>query len=156
VNYSTDRKQAALAKFCPPHNRPIREVAVEEGISEAALYDWRKQAWGRVALYSDSASEAVGWRARDKFAGVPETAAMDESERAEYCRKRGFYPEQLAAWRRACEQVNDRAEQCGALQFRADREQCRKCRKLDRKREAQSTAFERSKCQTPATVETNG
>ena len=37
---------------------------------------------------------------------VVETAALSETERGEYCRKRGLYPEQLEAWRRTCEQAN--------------------------------------------------
>ena len=37
---------------------------------------------------------------------VVETAALSEAERGEYCRKRGLYPEQLQAWRRACAQAN--------------------------------------------------
>jgi len=123
VKYSTERKQAVLTKLCPPHNRTIREVAAEEGISEATLYNWRKQARERGELYPDAGSEAEGWTARDKFSAVLETAAMNEAERSEYCRKRGLYPEQLAAWRRACEQANDWAEQRSALQLKAERDQ---------------------------------
>jgi len=48
-----------------------------------------------------------GWSSRDKFAAVLETAALSEAEVAEYCRKRGLYPEQIRAWRSACEQAND-------------------------------------------------
>ena len=134
MKYSNARKQAVLAKLCPPHNRSIREVAAEEGISEATLYNWRKQARARGELYPDAGpgSDAEGWTARDKFAVVLETAAMNESERSEYCRKRGLYPEQLAAWRRACEQANDWAEQRSAEQVKADREQRRKMRELER------------------------
>jgi hypothetical protein len=70
------------------------------------LYTWRKQARGRGELYPDAGADVLGWTARDKFAAVIETAPMNESERSEYCRKRGLYPEQLAAWRRVCEQAN--------------------------------------------------
>jgi len=38
---------------------------------------------------------------------VLETASLSEAEVAEYCRKRGLYPEQLVAWRQACAQAND-------------------------------------------------
>jgi hypothetical protein len=31
---------------------------------------------------------------------------LSEAELAEYCRKRGLYPEQVKAWRRACEEAN--------------------------------------------------
>ncbi len=36
-----------------------------------------------------------------------ETAALNEAELSAYCRKRGLYPEQVRAWRTACEQAND-------------------------------------------------
>ncbi len=32
---------------------------------------------------------------------------MNESELAEYCRKKGIYPEQVIQWRQACENAND-------------------------------------------------
>ena len=32
---------------------------------------------------------------------------MSEAELGEYCRQRGVYPEQIKAWRQACEQAND-------------------------------------------------
>jgi hypothetical protein len=43
----------------------------------------------------------------DKFAAVLETATLNEADLSEYCRKRGLIPEQIAAWRTACEQAND-------------------------------------------------
>ena len=132
MKYSEERRQAVLAKLCPPHNRSVREVAAEEGISEPTVYGWRKQARERGQLYPDAGSDAKGWSARDKFAAVIETASMNEAERSEYCRKRGLYPEQLTAWRRACEQANDWAEERNAGQVKADREQRRKMRELER------------------------
>jgi len=89
MKYSEERRQAVLAKLCPPHNRSVREVAAEEGISEPTVYGWRKQARERGQLYPDAGSDAKGWSARDKFAAVIETASMNETERSEYCRKRG-------------------------------------------------------------------
>jgi transposase-like protein len=43
--------------------------------------------------------------ASQKFAIVVDTAPLNEAELAEYCRKRGLYPEQVKAWREACEQA---------------------------------------------------
>lgn len=132
MKYSEERRHAVLAKLGPPYNQSVREVAEEEGISEATVYNWRKQARERGELYPDAGSDAQGWSARDKFAAVIETAAMNESERSEYCRRRGLYPEQLAAWRRACEQANDWAEERSASQVKTDREQRRRMRELER------------------------
>jgi transposase-like protein len=107
MRYSPERKEAVLKKMLPPHNRALSELAREEGIAEATLYLWRKEArrQGRLLPAGDRGPE--GWASRDKFAAVVETAALSEAELGEYCRQRGVYPEQIKAWRVACEQAND-------------------------------------------------
>lgn len=129
--YPEERKQAVLAKLSPPNTRSVLEVATEEGISEATLYNWRKEARERGGLYPDAGDGCNGWSARDKFAAVVETAPMNEVERSAYCRTRGVYPEQLAAWRRACEQANDWAEAQRREHARLSREQGQRIRSLE-------------------------
>jgi len=107
MRYSPERKEAVLRKMMPPHNRPIKQLAQEEGISEATLFNWRKQAREKGLLLPDGDSGPEGWSARDKFAAVLETASLNETELAEYCRTKGIYPEQLSQWHKACEQAND-------------------------------------------------
>ena len=65
-----------------------------------------------------------------------ETAALNESERAEYCRKRGLYPQQITAWRRACESATDWAGKRGWQQAGVDREVRSLKRELQRKEKA--------------------
>jgi transposase-like protein len=122
VKYSDKRRKAVLAKLAPPQSRTVKEVAEEEGISVATIYNWRRDARQRGELLPDGASGPEGWTARDKFAAVIETASMNEAERSEYCRTRGVYPEHLAAWRSACERANDWAEERGRMAMEADRE----------------------------------
>ena len=57
-----------------PHNRPIPEIAQAEGISEATLYNWLKQAReeGYVVPGSGKASPE-SWSGEAKFAVVLET-----------------------------------------------------------------------------------
>lgn len=107
MRYSPERKEAVLKKMMPPDNRPISQLAVEEGISEATLYNWRNEARSKGILMPDSNSGPQGWNARDKFAAVIETASLNEQETAEYCRRKGIYPQQLIQWRQACENAND-------------------------------------------------
>ena len=107
MKYSLERKEAVLKRMLPPHNRPIPQLAEEEGISAATLYLWRTQVRAQGRLLPDGATGPEGWRAREKFAAVVETAALSEADVAEYCRKRGLYPEQIMAWRTACEQATD-------------------------------------------------
>ncbi len=79
----------------------IRQLSQEEGISEATLHKWRAEARGTGQLLPNADAGAEGWSSRDKFAAVLETAALNEADLAEYCRKRGLYPAQIAVWRAA-------------------------------------------------------
>jgi transposase-like protein len=107
MRYSPERKEAVLKKMMAPHNRSLCELATEEGISEATLYNWRKEARSKGLLMPDGDSGPEGWSARDKFAAVLESAALNEQQTAEYCRRKGLYPHQLEQWRQACEAAND-------------------------------------------------
>ena len=113
MKYSQERKDAVLRKMMPPHNRSINQLAKEEGISEPTLYNWRNEARRKGILMPDGDCSPEGWTARDKFAAVLESASLNEEETAEYCRRKGIYPEQLTAWRKACEAANDWDKQAG-------------------------------------------
>jgi transposase-like protein len=104
--YPAERKEAVLKKMLPPENMSVAQIAEEEGISMGTLFNWRKQARaeGRLLPGRDSIER---WNSRDKFAAVMETASLSEAEVAEYCRKRGMYPQQIQEWREACEMAND-------------------------------------------------
>ena len=91
----------------PPNNMAIRRLSQEEGISEATLHKWRAEARSKGQLLPDADAGPAGWSSRDKFAAVLETAALNEADLAEYCRKRGVFAAQIKAWRGACEQAND-------------------------------------------------
>lgn len=114
MKYSEERKEAVLRKLLPPHNRTIAQLAEEEGISAPTLYGWRKKAREVGRLLPENSSEPEGWSSRDKFNAVLETAALSETELAEYCRRRGLYPEQVRRWREGCEQANDRVQEASA------------------------------------------
>src|SRR4051812_19041311 len=108
------RKQAILSKMLSPHPPLISALARQEGISEATLYHWRKQLRqeGRPVPEPDRSSE--NWSAATQFAVVVETAALSETELAEYCRSKGLYPEQVKAWRDAAIAAQDDRQQAGA------------------------------------------
>ena len=126
MGYSLERKASVLSKMLPPNIRSIADLAKEEGISDATLYNWRQQARNEGKLMPDSDNTPEGWSSRDKFAAVLETAAMSEAEMGEYCRQRGLYPEQLTHWRAACEQAND--------WDRASQKQLKETTRTDRKK----------------------
>lgn len=108
MRYSVERKEAVLRKMLPPNNKPLKELAQEEGISEVTLRLWRQELRGQGRLLPNANTTSEGWTAKDKFGAVVESAALNEMELSEYCRKRGIYPEQVKEWRIACEQATER------------------------------------------------
>lgn len=130
--YSKERRAAVIAKMLPPLRMPIPELSRQEGISEATLYKWRGEARAQGRLAPDAGEAPAGWTSRDKFAAVVETASLNAEAIAAYCRERGLYPEQITAWRAACEQANDRVLEVAADQARLSREDRKRMRELER------------------------
>lgn len=52
-----------------------------------------------------SEKEPEGWSAADKFTVVLETAGLNDTELGAFCRERGLFPEQVARWRQAAQEI---------------------------------------------------
>ncbi len=111
TRYSQERKAAVIKRMMPPDNTPIPVLVEETGISDVTLYHWRKQAKAKGLVVPGDGRNPENWSSEDKFAVVVETAAMNEAELAEYCRKKGLFAEQVAAWKENCLQGNTSADQ---------------------------------------------
>jgi len=101
--YWQERRAAVPVKMLPPSSMTIAALSRQEGISEKTLYKWRREARAQGRPAPDAGEAPAGWTSRDKFAAVVETASLNVAETAAYCRERGLYPEQIAAWRPTCE-----------------------------------------------------
>ena len=129
--YSAERKAAVIQKMMPPHNTPIPELTAETGISDVTLYTWRKQARVEGIAVPADGKNPEKWSSEDKFAIVLEAASLNEAELAEYCRQKGLYVEQIAAWRKVCLQANADS----AAQAKAQRDQTQQDRRHIKKLE---------------------
>jgi transposase-like protein len=77
----------------------------ETGVPKDTLYTWRNK-------YRNTQSESGAVRNqqagslsnKDKLTVVIETASLNEVDLGEYCRRKGFYTEQIAGWKNAFEQ----------------------------------------------------
>jgi transposase-like protein len=116
TTYSADFKASLIAKMLPPTNASIPELASETGIPKDTLYSWRTKARAQDPSAARPQS-AKAWPSKARFQAVLESATMNAEQTAAYCRRRGLYPEQLAAWRDDCEQAGERSLQAllGAL-----------------------------------------
>ncbi len=54
----------------------------------------------------ESDKSVKDWSSEQKFVVVLETAALNETQLAEYCRKKGLYPQQVSDWREQCALAN--------------------------------------------------
>ena len=106
MNYSPELKEALLRRMLSPSNESIAKISREEDISEQTLRNWRDKA--RREGYAAPGTDAIpdNWSTQDKFLIVVETASMNETELAEYARKKGLYVEQIKAWKDACMNAN--------------------------------------------------
>jgi len=139
ARFSEERKEAVLNRLLPPYNMTVSEVAEMEGISQATLYNWRKQARlkGR-AVPGPKPNNAEQWSADAKLATVIETASMTEAQLSEYCREKGLFAEQVKRWKAsslAGFQASEDQDKIVKQQSKADRHRIKKLEKELRHKE---------------------
>ncbi|GFZ84732.1 hypothetical protein GCM10011403_30140 [Pseudohongiella nitratireducens] len=139
ARFSQERKEAVLSRLLPPYNMTVSDLAKVEGISEATLYNWRKQARLRGrAVPGPKPNNTDQWSAEAKLATVIETATMSEAQLNEYCRQKGLFVEQVKAWKEASLAGFQSAEQQDKTlkqQSKADKQQIKKLEKELRRKE---------------------
>jgi transposase-like protein len=144
--YSEERKEAILRQMMPPENKAVSVLARESGITEQTLYTWRRQLKAQGMPVPGDGKNAEEWSSEDKFAVVLETAALNEAQLAEYCRRKGLYVEQIAAWREACKLANAHS----AERTREQREQSKNDRKRIKQLEKELHRKERALAEAAA------
>ena len=130
MNYSPEYKDSLLRRMLPPNNESIAKIAKEEGLSEQTLRNWRDKARKEAAPGIDARPD--DWSTQDKFLIVIETASLNETELAEYARKKGLYVEQIKAWKDACINANGGIAREAARLNRELKESQKERKKLER------------------------
>ena len=105
MGYSPELKEAMLRRLLPPNNESVAKVSREEGIQQQTLNRWKNEAKAN-GTPAPTGNNADTWSTQDKFLIVVETTIMNESELAEYARKKGLYVEQIKSWKDACMNAN--------------------------------------------------
>lgn len=106
TTYSSELKASIIARMLPPNNMPVPLLVKETKIPKDTLYAWRAKARQDALGAAVSAATNKGLSSEEKFAVVVESAALNEIELGEYCRRKGLYPQEIAAWRVSCMQAN--------------------------------------------------
>lgn len=115
TKYSEAFKSSVIAKLLPPHNVSVPDMVKETGISKDTLYTWKSKYRNIQSGPGTTRNQQAGsLNNGEKLAVVIETASLSEIEVGEYCRRKGFYPEQITGWKNAFVQgasaANSKAE----------------------------------------------
>jgi len=102
-----DKKQEAVGRM-RDGGTPIEKIAKEYGVCKATLYNWRRDIEGIPRSASPKNKDTSGLSSEEKFNVLIETSRMNEHEKAEYCRSKGIYIEQLKEWEEICKNANAR------------------------------------------------
>ena len=132
MNYSEELKESLLRRMLPPNNEPISKISKEEGIPEQTLRNWQRKARAEGTAMPGKDASSDEWSTQDKFLIVVETAGLNESELAEYARRKGLYVEQISAWRDACMNANGGVAKTAAELNRKLKESEKEVRRLEK------------------------
>jgi len=98
--YAEELKESIIARLLPPRNESVTNISRETGISVDTLYTWRLKYRNNQRLpVTKAISTPRNYESEEKLMAVIETASLSEIELGEYCRRKGYYPEQIAGWR---------------------------------------------------------
>ena len=152
---SPELKDALLRRMLPPNNESITKISREEGISEQTLRNWRDKA--RKEGYAAPGTDAVpdDWSTQDKFLVVVETASMNETELAEYARKKGLYIEQIKAWEDACMNANGGIAKEASRLNRELKDSEKERRKLEKELQRNGCRLGQKLCNAPGRTATS-
>ncbi len=102
--YSKEFKESIIVRMLPPNNVSVPKLVRDTGVPKDTLYSWRSKARkGTITVESNIHGELSS---EEKFNIVLETASLNETERSEYCRRKGLFPQQLTVWQENCRQAH--------------------------------------------------
>ena len=104
--YSEEFKANVITRMLPPNSVGIPQLAQETGVPKDTLYAWRIKHRKSQRDISAPLVASGELSSEEKFAVVIESASFNEIELSKFCRRKGLYPEQIQAWRKACMQAN--------------------------------------------------
>ncbi len=130
--YSEEFKGKIVQKMMPPNSQSVAQIHRDTGIPEGTLYTWKNNLRSKGEAVPANPSNPENWGGKDKLAIVIETASLNEQELSEYCRKRGFYTEQVASWTEGAIAGNDAPERLNKVDRRELQQLKKKCRNTER------------------------
>jgi transposase-like protein len=130
--YSEGFRERAVQMMMPPNAMSVAQVSRETGVSEQTLYNWRNRFRHEGRAVPADSKNPENWSGENKLAVIIETAALNEEQLAEYCRKKGLYAEQVMRWREAAIAGAETLRPLSAEERRELQQERKKTRKLEK------------------------
>jgi len=111
--YSTEFKEEAVGRM-RDGSTSVRDLAEELGVCTASLYYWERASRGIPRGNTSKNKELNGWSSEAKYNEVVATSTMTEHEKAEYCRSKGIYIEQLKKWEKHVRMLIQNRQRCNS------------------------------------------
>ena len=132
ARYSEEFKEQAVRKMMPPNAQSIAQISRATGVSEPTLYTWRNQYRHEGKAVPADPANPENWSGANKLAVVIETAALNEEQLSEYCRRKGLYSEQIARWKDSARAGTESSRALSQAEREALRQDRKKIRRLEK------------------------
>lgn len=132
TRYSEGFRERAVQMMMPPNAMSVAQVSRETGVSEQTLYNWRNRIREQGKAVPADPKNPDNWSGESKLAVVIETAALNEEQLGEYCRRKGLYAEQIQRWHDAAIAGAGSGDQLSAGERRALQQERKKNRQLEK------------------------
>lgn len=130
--YSDDFKEQIVRKMMPPNAQSVAQLSRDSGVSEQTLYNWRNHYRHEGKAVPADPSNPENWSGANKLAVVIETAALNEEQLSEYCRRKGLYPEQIARWKESAVAGNESSRPLTKAEMQELKRDRKKIRRLEK------------------------
>jgi len=103
--YKKEYKQKLVKRMLTPENYSITKLSDETGISKSTLSTWKSKA-KKGKVLRDTGRPINKLSEEEKFMVVVETYSLSEIELSKYCRKNGYFVEDVKKWKTNCISAN--------------------------------------------------
>ncbi len=105
--YTEEFKESLLKRLEQPTTDTVKSLSEELEIPRPTIYEWIKKSKSKNDDNKTKYKSRSKWTSEDKFQIVLETSTLNETELAEYCRRKGIFVDEVKTWRKQCLNANE-------------------------------------------------
>jgi transposase len=106
--YTEEFKASLLKRLEQPTTDTVKSLSEELEIPRPTIYEWIKKNKTKNDDNKTKYKSPNKWTSEDKFQIVLETSTLNETELAQYCRRKGIFADEVKTWRKQCLNANEK------------------------------------------------